>query len=47
MAMHPTKQPVLAQLGNGMWAGMCCNGMGVALSPVFSEHVAKAMMEDG
>lgn len=47
MAMHPTKQPLLAQLGDGVWAAMCCNGMGVALSPVFSEHVAKAIMEHG
>jgi glycine/D-amino acid oxidase-like deaminating enzyme len=46
MAMHPTKQPILAQLDSGIWAAMCCNGMGVALSPVFSEHVAKAMLDN-
>jgi gamma-glutamylputrescine oxidase len=45
MAMHPGKQPLLAQLGTGVWAAMCCNGMGVALSPIFSEHVAKAMFD--
>ncbi|HMP94390.1 MAG TPA: FAD-binding oxidoreductase [Phnomibacter sp.] len=42
MAMTPGKQPVLSETDPGVWAAMCCNGMGVALSPVFAELVAAA-----
>jgi len=44
MAMHPGKAPVLEQTVGGAWAAMCCNGMGVALSPVFSEKVASSII---
>jgi glycine/D-amino acid oxidase-like deaminating enzyme len=44
MAMHSSKQPVLKQIEPGVWAAMCCNGMGVALSPVFSENVAASII---
>lgn len=40
MAMHTSKKPVLEQVAPGVWAAMCCNGMGVALSPVFCERIA-------
>ena len=43
MAMSESKQPVLANPQPDVWAGMCCNGMGVALSPVFAEELAKAV----
>ncbi len=45
MAMHPSKQPILQQVDQSVWAAMCCNGMGVALSPIFSELVAKAVLD--
>lgn len=44
MAMHPQKTPVLAQTAPGLWAAMCCNGMGVALAPRFAETVASAIL---
>lgn len=46
MAMHPTKRPVLEKTAAGAWAAMCCNGMGVALSPVFAEEVATAIINE-
>lgn len=44
MAMHASKRPILQQVDQNVWAAMCCNGMGVALSPVFSELVADHML---
>lgn len=44
MAMSPDKKPVLAKMEKGVWAAMCCNGMGVALAPVFAEKVAAAVL---
>lgn len=44
MAMNKHKQPLLQQMEPGVWAAMCCNGMGVALSPVWAEKVAKALI---
>ncbi|MCU0336071.1 MAG: FAD-binding oxidoreductase [Chitinophagaceae bacterium] len=44
MAMHPQKTPVLTQIAPGLWAAMCCNGMGVALAPRFAETVASAIL---
>jgi gamma-glutamylputrescine oxidase len=44
MAMHASKQPLLQMVHDNVFAAMCCNGMGVALSPVFSEQVAEAML---
>ena len=44
MAMSPDKKPVLAEMEKGVWAAMCCNGMGVALAPVFAEKVAAAVL---
>jgi glycine/D-amino acid oxidase-like deaminating enzyme len=40
MAMHPNKQPLMESIAENAWAAMCCNGMGVALTPVYAEHVA-------
>ncbi|MES2647604.1 MAG: FAD-binding oxidoreductase [Bacteroidota bacterium] len=44
MAMHASKQPLLQMVHTNVFAAMCCNGMGVALSPVFSEQVAEVML---
>jgi glycine/D-amino acid oxidase-like deaminating enzyme len=44
MAMSPSKQPLLQALQPGIWAAMACNGMGVALTPVFGETVARAVL---
>lgn len=44
MAMHPNKQPVMESVGENVWAAMCCNGMGVALSPVYAEYVAETII---
>lgn len=44
MAMSPDKKPVLAEMEKDVWAAMCCNGMGVALAPVFAERVAAAVL---
>jgi gamma-glutamylputrescine oxidase len=44
MAMSPSKQPVLQALQPGIWAAMCCNGMGVAITPVFAEKIAAALL---
>lgn len=45
MAMTPDKQPVLTKVSENIYAAMCCNGMGVALAPVFAEQVADYLME--
>jgi gamma-glutamylputrescine oxidase len=45
MAMHPNKQPLLTLVAPNVWAAMCCNGMGVALSPVFAEKVALELVD--
>jgi glycine/D-amino acid oxidase-like deaminating enzyme len=44
MAMSTSKQPLLQALQPGVWAAMACNGMGVALTPVFGETVARAVL---
>jgi glycine/D-amino acid oxidase-like deaminating enzyme len=44
MAMSPDKKPVLVETEKAVWAAMCCNGMGVALAPVFAERVAAAVL---
>jgi gamma-glutamylputrescine oxidase len=44
MAMSANKKPVLKEIEKGVWAAMSCNGMGVALSPVFAEVVAHAVL---
>ncbi len=43
MAMTPDKQPVLNKVDENIYAAMCCNGMGVALAPVFAEKVISFM----
>jgi gamma-glutamylputrescine oxidase len=44
MAQSGQKQPLLQALGSECWAAMCCNGMGVALAPVWAEKVADALL---
>lgn len=43
MAFTPDKYPMLQHQGHGEWIATCCNGMGVAISPVFAETVAEAL----
>jgi glycine/D-amino acid oxidase-like deaminating enzyme len=44
MAMSQSKLPVLEQVSPRVWALMCCNGMGVALSPVIAAHLATQVL---
>lgn len=44
MAMSDTKQPILQHIEPNLWVAMCCNGMGVALSPVWAEKLADAIL---
>jgi gamma-glutamylputrescine oxidase len=44
MAMNDQKMPLLREVEPGICAAMCCNGMGVALSPVFAEKIAAALI---
>ncbi|MCU0337503.1 MAG: FAD-binding oxidoreductase [Sediminibacterium sp.] len=41
MAFSPNKTPVIAQKEEGLWYTMACNGMGVALTPIWAELVAE------
>ena len=45
MAFTPNKQPLCEKLSPRSWAAMCCNGMGVALSPFFAERIVAEMSE--
>lgn len=44
MAMSQSKLPLLEQVSPGVWALMCCNGMGVALSPVIAAEMATQVL---
>jgi gamma-glutamylputrescine oxidase len=41
MAFTKNKLPVLQQLETGVWLLSCCNGMGVALTPVMAEQLVQ------
>jgi glycine/D-amino acid oxidase-like deaminating enzyme len=45
MAFTSNKLPLLHQQQSGVWAATCCNGMGVALSPIFAEQVASTVLQ--
>jgi glycine/D-amino acid oxidase-like deaminating enzyme len=44
MGMSQSKQPTLQKMEAGLWAAHCCNGMGVALAPIWAEKVAEAIL---
>lgn len=41
MGFTTDKLPVVKQVSENIYAGICCNGMGLALSPVIAEKIAK------
>jgi gamma-glutamylputrescine oxidase len=45
MGFTETKQPELKQLSSNVFTATACNGMGVALSPIFAEKVALEIVE--
>jgi glycine/D-amino acid oxidase-like deaminating enzyme len=46
MAMSDIKKPMIGRLDSGEWVAMACNGMGVALTPVWAETVSSQMLLD-
>lgn len=44
MAFSSDKNPVIHEQASGLWYAMACNGMGVALTPIWAEHIAKKMV---
>jgi glycine/D-amino acid oxidase-like deaminating enzyme len=44
MGFTKNKKPIFQQIENNVYAATACNGMGVALSPVWAEHVAKHIL---
>lgn len=45
MAFTENKQPFVTQVGDGMWAAMTCNGMGVALASKTAADVAAVVLQ--
>ena len=41
MGFSENKLPVIQQIQKGVYAALCCNGMGVALSPIIAEEICK------
>ncbi|MBP9214025.1 MAG: FAD-dependent oxidoreductase, partial [Chitinophagaceae bacterium] len=39
MAFTKTKTPICKKVSNNVYCAIACNGMGVALTPVFAEEV--------
>jgi gamma-glutamylputrescine oxidase len=46
MGFTPSKQPLLKQVKQNVFAAIACNGMGVALTPVFAEEVANQVLQN-
>ncbi len=44
MGMSDVKKPMILSLASGAWAAMACNGMGVALTPVWAETLSRQML---
>lgn len=44
MAFSHTKTPILNQQDEGLWYAMACNGMGVALTPIWAELIAEKIV---
>ncbi len=47
MAMTADKRPLIKETASNILAACCCNGMGVALSPVFGEKIADRVLTTG
>ena len=45
MGMSRTKKPIVQEIAPGQWAALACNGMGVALTPMVAERVAKSVLK--
>lgn len=46
MGFSEDKLPVMKQIEDGVYAAVCCNGMGVALSPVIAERLCELVVGD-
>jgi gamma-glutamylputrescine oxidase len=46
MGFTPNKQPLIKQVKQNVFAAVACNGMGVALTPVFAEDVATEVLQN-
>lgn len=46
MGFTASKQPLLQQVRENVFAAVACNGMGVALAPVFAEEVAAQVLQN-
>jgi glycine/D-amino acid oxidase-like deaminating enzyme len=44
MAFSTTKKPIFKQLDNQVYYAVACNGIGVALTPMFAEKIAKELI---
>lgn len=45
MAFTTDKKPIIQTVCNNVFAAVACNGMGVALTPIFAEEVAKKVLD--
>lgn len=45
MGFTETKEPLLVEKEPGIWVTCSCNGMGVALSPIFAEEIADKILQ--
>ncbi|MEJ7676920.1 MAG: hypothetical protein WKG06_03395 [Segetibacter sp.] len=41
MGFTENKLPVVKQVDKNIYAAVCCNGIGVALSPIIAEKIAE------
>ncbi|MCU0375113.1 MAG: FAD-binding oxidoreductase [Chitinophagaceae bacterium] len=44
MGMTPNKQPILEKIAANEWALLACNGMGVALTPIAAQQLARQVL---
>lgn len=44
MAFSTSKKPVFKQLDNQVYYAVACNGMGVALTPIFAEKIVNELI---
>ena len=45
MGFSENKKPLLQEVSPKVFVAIACNGMGVALTPIFAEEVAKKVLE--
>ena len=46
MGFSENKKPLLKKIDENVFVGMACNGMGVALIPIFSEDLCKSVLDN-